>query len=426
MKKIFSLLLFFILSISFGQLKENRQLQLTNVPQGSASDSILVRGSNGIVKFVKRSSFPGSTVADASATVKGIVNNLSLQELGGVDKLINGIRIGKGSGTSTTFNTVLGASSLTVNTTGTQNTALGYYTLPVNTTGGLNTAVGSGAMGANTTGANNTAVGASALAGNVSGTRNVAIGMNALVRAGGDFNTALGSSAGASPSGQVGTGSSNITIGFQSGRDITSGNNNILIENIINASITTGSRNIVLNPINKTGVTTGNNNVIIGGYDGAFAANTSDNIILGTGGGVTRFVSDETGLTRLPAQTNVLISGDATGKSVITKEYVNSVIKPYKEYVALLTQTGTNAPVATVLDNTLGGTVAWSRNTFGNYSGTLTGAFTVNKTVGYVQTNTASRPLSFNSNASANTIEISTNGPDDILNNATIVVRVYN
>ena len=259
-----------------------------------------------------------------SATESGIVNNTALQELGGVDKLINGIRIGKGSGTSTAFNTVLGALSLPVNTTGTQNTALGYYTLSVNTTGGLNTAVGTGAMGANTTGVNNTAVGASALASNISGQRNVAIGMNALVRAGGNNNTALGSSAGASPSGQVGTGSSNITIGFQSGRDITTGNNNILIENIINASITTGSRNIVLNPINKTGVTTGDNNVIIGGYDGAFAATMSDNVILGTGAGSTRLISDETGLTKLPAQTIALINADTSGKAAVTKEYLGS------------------------------------------------------------------------------------------------------
>jgi len=94
MKKVYyALLLSFVVTISYAQTQtKNSQLKLTNVPQGSASDSILVRGSNGIVKFVKRSSFSsGSTVADASATVKGVVNNLSLQELGGVDKLINAL-----------------------------------------------------------------------------------------------------------------------------------------------------------------------------------------------------------------------------------------------------------------------------------------------------------------------------------------------
>ena len=52
----------------------------------------------------------------------------------------------------------------------------------------------------------------------------------------------------------------------------------------------------------------------------------------------------------------------------------------YKVYTALLTQTGTDAPVATVLENTLGGTVVWTRDDAGSYLGTLSGAFTANKT----------------------------------------------
>lgn len=52
----------------------------------------------------------------------------------------------------------------------------------------------------------------------------------------------------------------------------------------------------------------------------------------------------------------------------------------YLVYTALLSQTGTDAPVATVLENTLGGTVVWSYNSTGNYTGTLAAAFTENKT----------------------------------------------
>ena len=52
-------------------------------------------------------------------------------------------------------------------------------------------------------------------------------------------------------------------------------------------------------------------------------------------------------------------------------------------YRALLTQTGTNAPVATVLENTLGGTVVWTRDSTGIYIGTLLGAFPSNKTFGF-------------------------------------------
>lgn len=53
---------------------------------------------------------------------------------------------------------------------------------------------------------------------------------------------------------------------------------------------------------------------------------------------------------------------------------------PYLVYTALLSQSGTDAPVATVLENTLGGTVVWTRNDVGDYTGTLAGVFTVNKT----------------------------------------------
>lgn len=52
----------------------------------------------------------------------------------------------------------------------------------------------------------------------------------------------------------------------------------------------------------------------------------------------------------------------------------------YLKYVALLSQSGTDAPVATVLENTLGGTVVWGYIDVGIYSATLSGAFTTNKT----------------------------------------------
>ena len=52
----------------------------------------------------------------------------------------------------------------------------------------------------------------------------------------------------------------------------------------------------------------------------------------------------------------------------------------YLVYTALLSQSGTDAPTATVLQNTLGGTVVWTRDSAGFYLGTLAGAFTQNKT----------------------------------------------
>lgn len=55
--------------------------------------------------------------------------------------------------------------------------------------------------------------------------------------------------------------------------------------------------------------------------------------------------------------------------------------QPYTVYTALLTQTGTDAPVATVLQNTLGGEVVWSYDSPGYYLGTLAGAFPAGRVV---------------------------------------------
>lgn len=62
-------------------------------------------------------------------------------------------------------------------------------------------------------------------------------------------------------------------------------------------------------------------------------------------------------------------------------------------YIATLTQSSTNAPVATVIRNTLGGTVVWTRNGAGSYRATLSGAFTIGKTIGFTQWDRDDNPL---------------------------------
>jgi hypothetical protein len=57
----------------------------------------------------------------------------------------------------------------------------------------------------------------------------------------------------------------------------------------------------------------------------------------------------------------------------------------YKVYTALLTQAGATAPVATILQNTTGGTFTWSRQSAGNYTITASSAlFTANKTIVFI------------------------------------------
>lgn len=51
-----------------------------------------------------------------------------------------------------------------------------------------------------------------------------------------------------------------------------------------------------------------------------------------------------------------------------------------KVWRGIFTQAGTSAPVVTVLENELGGTIVWTRDGVGNYRGTLTAKFNTEKT----------------------------------------------
>jgi len=61
--------------------------------------------------------------------------------------------------------------------------------------------------------------------------------------------------------------------------------------------------------------------------------------------------------------------------------YLEGLTSNTKIYRAFITQTGTGAPVATVLENTFGGTIVFTRDSAGAYIATLAGAFTLNKTI---------------------------------------------
>lgn len=108
-----------------------------------------------------------------------------------------------------------------------------------------------------------------------------------------------------------------------------------------------------------------------------------------------------------------------------------SCLYPYKVYTALLTQSGTNAPVATVLQNTLGGTVVWTRDDIGQYTATLSGAFTSGKTFFATVPQSVEGPMNFAFlllRNDANSITLSGNvGADDELDNSvsSIEIRVY-
>lgn len=133
-----------------------------------------------------------------------------------------------------------------------------------------------------------------------------------------------------------------------------------------------------------------------------------------------------------------------TDEASITKVNVGGNIKAAmdltlsvsKVFSALISQSGTANPTATVLINQLGGTPVFERLSTGHYNLTITGAFTANKTftdgkrcIEASVTDTSA----VNTNvfrASDNVVSIDTlnefNYADDILFNFPLKIEVYN
>lgn len=129
----------------------------------------------------------------------------------------------------------------------------------------------------------------------------------------------------------------------------------------------------------------------------ALRINSSGSVGIGTSSPSASALLDVSSTTKgalMPRMTSTqrdAISSPATGLELFntttnTKQiydgtrWVEAAHPLYKVYTALLTQSGTDAPTATVLENNLGGTVVWARSDIGEYTATLTGAFTVDKT----------------------------------------------
>lgn len=115
---------------------------------------------------------------------------------------------------------------------------------------------------------------------------------------------------------------------------------------------------------------------------------------------------------------------------IATTAFVQASTRPYKVYSALLSQSGTSAPTSTVLENTLGGTVTFSRTVAGNYLATLTGAFVSGKTACFITATTGTfvhqAVRNSNNDVTIVTLNSSNVATDSLLSNTTFEVRVYN
>jgi hypothetical protein len=119
------------------------------------------------------------------------------------------------------------------------------------------------------------------------------------------------------------------------------------------------------------------------------------------------------------------------GASTVTLNQVSDVtatasevnaLHGVKRYVVLLSQSGEDDPTAIVLENSLGGTVVWTRSSAGSYVGTLNGVFTVNKTWIIAATHGLSGVGA--APGSVNAVTVQTDG-DDALDGNAIEIRVF-
>jgi len=103
----------------------------------------------------------------------------------------------------------------------------------------------------------------------------------------------------------------------------------------------------------------------------------------------------------------------------------------YLVYTALLNQTGTDDPVATVLQNTIG-SIVWTRSGQGVYEATLSGAFPLAKTYLAAYANVNALSIVFNNTEDdepANVLQLITRSSgfpaDEFLYYTPIEIRVY-
>ncbi|MGI6374309.1 MAG: beta strand repeat-containing protein [Patescibacteria group bacterium] len=241
------------------------------------------------------------------------------------------------SSTHGSYNTAVGANTLTSITEGRYNTAIGYLALTNLTTGLQSTAVGSRALQSNTSGYKNQAFGDLALSSNETGYQNVAIGGSSLGdNIDGNDNSALGHGALVSHK----TGNSNTGVGVYSLYYQTSGTGNVGI------GLHAGSRLAD----NKATRTAGNYGVYIGANSKASADRTNNEIVIGynaIGAGSNTVVLGSDSITKTILKGNIGIGTtspqaalDVDGlikmrnytftqpEDVVNKGYVDGIVLP--------------------------------------------------------------------------------------------------
>ena len=394
------------------------------------------------------------------------------------------------------WNIGIGWQALPNNTTGYQNTGLGRNSLFNNRTGVWNTAVGDAAIYYNTSGNCHTGLGLEAghrstTGVSVLGTFSSGNGYTPGTYSGVQLKYSSGPQvSGVAPNGSidyypfativVGTGGTISSVTLEtSGRTFATSSTimtstaseigpgtgfTVTIASIQTAQNNTavGFKSLYYNTIGSNNVSFGHeagnftntppyfnhisdNSVYIGYYARAKNSNETNQIVIGyeaygNGSNTVTLGNDSviktylkgniqlpTGPTTSTGTYSILTRNDITGE-------VEKIVPMYKVYTALLTQLGATGPSVQILENTLTGAIVWTRNATGDYWGTLTGAFPINKVVllhGGNAVSSAGTTISFIFYRNTdNRIVLSTllDGvpTDSVIDNLTIEVRVYN
>ena len=145
------------------------------------------------------------------------------------------------------------------------------------------------------------------------------------------------------------------------------------------------------------------------------------------------------GNTRLAGTQMAIPQSDGTSLN-LTRNFTIESIAPlitqfnlgYTVYTALITQAGAAAPVATVLQNTTGGTIAWTRNSTGRYVATISGTTYTNDKTTVLVTSGGNSDMILRPVVSSTTtvdwynIDSSDNAVSDtIAETTTVEIRIY-
>jgi hypothetical protein len=158
--------------------------------------------------------------------------------------------------------------------------------------------------------------------------------------------------------------------------------------------------------------------------------NNNDSIILGSGNVVGDRVRAMIVGNNLTVEQDGMATTNMTITNTLNGRAVSDILPTYTKYIALITQTSTSAPTVIELENTIG-PIVWTRKATGEYSGTLSGAFTANKTYATISQSLADSIVMITTTASdIDIITTNLHSPtavkhDSHLSKNTLEIRVY-